>query len=154
MYDQALYCVLRAERFSDFPADMKIDSSQAVKTLRKIIKEQLTANDEQVLKLTTVHSGKPKLVIFDSIGSFTKDIAKELDGDYSVVVLGEFNPSLAWWGDILWFEWCDNNLAEATRMADWDQQLICRVHGCSGASKLGKRRRYRIRGGTYKKRFS
>ncbi|MCH8929222.1 MAG: glycosyltransferase [Candidatus Marinimicrobia bacterium] len=129
MYDQALYCVLRAARFEDFPKDMKSNCDQAVKTLREIIKDQLTATDEQVSKLTTVHPGKPKLVIFDSIGSFTKDIANELDGDYSVVVSNEFNPSLAWWGDLLWFDWCDNNLAEATRMTGWEQRIICRVHG-------------------------
>ena len=69
------------------------------------------------------------MVIFDSFGSFTEKIAESLDGDYSVVVSKEFNPSLAWWADLLWFDFCDANIVEATRMAGWEQQLICRVHG-------------------------
>ena len=45
------------------------------------------------------------------------------------MVSKEFNPSLAWWADLLWFDFCDANIVEATRMAGWEQQLICRVHG-------------------------
>ena len=129
MYDQALYCVLKARKFGDFPPKLRDKAEDAVIQLRSVIREQLTANDKQVSKVATVHEGKPKLVIFDSFGSFTGEIAESLDGDYSVVVSKEFNPSLAWWADLLWFDFCDANIVEATRMAGWEQQLICRVHG-------------------------
>jgi len=97
--------------------------------LRGVIKEQLTANDAEISKIATVRKGKPKLVIFDSFGSFTKEIADRFDGDFTVVVAREFNPSLAWWGDTVWFDFCDQNIREASRMAGWEQQIICRVHG-------------------------
>jgi len=129
MYDQALYCVLKARKFGDFPPNLRDKAEDAIVTLRSVIREQLTANDEQLSKIAKVHEGKPKLVIFDSFGSFTGEIADSLDGDYSVVVSKEFNPSLAWWADLLWFDFCDANIVEATRMAGWEQQMICRVHG-------------------------
>ena len=129
MYDQALYCVLQARRFGDFPPNLRKKAEDAIVELRGVIREQLTAKDEQVSKVAKVHGGKPKLVIFDSFGSFTREIAESLDGDYSVVVSKEFNPSLAWWADLLWFDFCDANIVEATRMTGWEQQVICRVHG-------------------------
>ena len=129
MYDQALYCVLKAGKFGDFPPNLRETREQAVVKLREVIKEQLTADDAEISKIATVHKGKPKLVIFDSFGSFTKEIADRFEGDYTVVVSNEFNPSLAWWGDTVWFDFCDENLREATRMSGWEQQIICRVHG-------------------------
>ena len=129
MYDQSLFCVLKARKFNDFPPDLRNKADDAIVKLRDVIREQLTATDKQVSKVATVHGGKPKLVIFDSFGSFTSGIADSLDGEYSVVVSKEFNPSLAWWADILWFDFCDANIVEATRMAGWEQQIICRVHG-------------------------
>ncbi|MCH7955400.1 MAG: glycosyltransferase [Candidatus Marinimicrobia bacterium] len=129
MYDQALYCVLKARKFGDFPPNLKDKAGEAIITLRSVIREQLTAKDEQVSKVATIHEGKPKLVIFDSFGSFTSGIADSLDGAYTVLVSKEFNPSLAWWADIIWFDFCDANIVEATRMSGWEQQIICRVHG-------------------------
>ena len=129
MYDQALYCVLKARKFGDFPPNLRDKAEDAIVQLRGVIREQLTATDKQVSKIAKIHDGKSKLVIFDSFGSFTVEIAESLDGDQTVVVSNEFNPSLAWWADILWFDFCDANIAEATRMAGWEQQIICRVHG-------------------------
>ena len=72
MYDQALYCVLKAGKFGDFPPNLRETCEEAVVKLRGVIKEQLTADDEEISKIATVRKGKPKLVIFDSFGSFTK----------------------------------------------------------------------------------
>ena len=76
-----------------------------------------------------IGSRKKNLVMFDSLGSFTPTIAKELSDKYNVVIEKHFKPALAWWADTVWFEWGDHNLIEATRLIHYDQKIIVRVHG-------------------------
>lgn len=130
MFDQALACVFDAGNFPEFPYDMKDIAANAVATLRSIIKDQLTLTNDDLKKLKIrVNKKKKNLVIFDSIGSFTVDIANELKDKYNVVVLEKFNPRYAWWADIVWYDFCDNNVIDGASMLDWESQLICRVHG-------------------------
>ncbi len=140
MYDRALECALASVQFPEYPKDMRDKGVHAIETLRNIIQTQMTMNDKDVLymanrdkkddeKKWTIKSRKQNLVIFDSIGSFTGAIAKELSDKYNVVIEKQFKPALVWWADVVWFEWGDANIIEATRMLYWKQKIIVRVHG-------------------------
>ena len=72
---------------------------------------------------------RQRLLFIDALGSFTGALARTLEEDYQVKVLKAFDPRWVWWSDIAWFEWCDDNLVEATRYQDYEQQIICRIHG-------------------------
>ena len=71
---------------------------------------------------------KRNVVIFDRIGSFTKDIA---DGfkkvGCNVVAVRDYDKTLAEWADIIWQEWADDNAVKSTN--EYPAKTILRIHG-------------------------
>lgn len=57
-----------------------------------------------------------KIVIFDPyVGKFTQDMENWWkDHGHEVERQTYYNPQLAEWGDVIWFDTCDNNLASGT----------------------------------------
>ena len=71
---------------------------------------------------------KPHLVVFDQFGQFTPPLIKHWNERFHVKVSQRFTPSLMSWADVAWFEWCDQSIAEATKVRHPDVKIICRLH--------------------------
>ena len=77
---------------------------------------------------------KMKILFFDHIGSFSKDIIKELGKTHEVKVvpkqqslyinqyISEEKP------DLIWFEWCEQPLIIASQTEKKEYRVICRLH--------------------------
>ena len=87
-------------------------------------------------RMRPTNKDKHNILIVDRLGSFTGDIAKHLDGKgYPVATRQECDEQWATWSDLMWFEWCDNNIVQ------WSQRrmsrpVICRLHSYEAFSDL------------------
>ena len=73
-------------------------------------------------------SGKNRnLLMVDKIGSFTGDLAQAFAARWNVDRVPACDPRWKGWADAVWFEWCDENLIEASRQP-WTVPVICRLH--------------------------
>lgn len=84
------------------------------------------ASDETRVSL---HSDRKILTIFDRTLQFTREvmeIGEELG--YEVEIYREFEPRIAYRGDIWWCDWADENAVLASRTYRGDRKLIVRCH--------------------------
>ncbi len=73
-----------------------------------------------------------KIVVYDEDNRFTflSDIRDRLAQKYNVATSVKYQAEYAKWGDIVWFEWCNQNVVEATSLdKPKNQKWIVRLHG-------------------------
>jgi glycosyltransferase involved in cell wall biosynthesis len=70
---------------------------------------------------------RPNMIIVDSLGSFSKDIANHMGRSYDVRVMNAPDEKEKAWADVAWFEWCDQNIIKWSR-EQWSAPIICRLH--------------------------
>lgn len=78
---------------------------------------------------------KPNLLIVDAIGSFTEDIAISMKRFYEVVVAPAMDEKWKAWADVVWFEWCDQNIVQWSH-TDWNIPTVCRLHSYEAFSDM------------------
>ncbi len=79
-----------------------------------------------MLDKLTIQTGsidKKNVLIVDRTGQFTKELKDRLSGNYNVVLLDRFSPQHCRWADVIWFDWCDENLVTASQVR-WDAAVI------------------------------
>lgn len=76
----------------------------------------------------TRDGGRKNLVVFDSTNQFTGELVKHWSKTMNVRVEKDFSPSAYAWSDIAWFEWCDENVIQGSRLRPDGVKTICRLH--------------------------
>ncbi len=134
-YEQAIICGTKVQSYNNLPDIHRKDMDRAIPIFQQVIKEDLILTDEDIAESAKknggieIKQGKPKLIIFDNIGSFTKDIMDYFNADgYNALRNQEFAAGLGWWADVAFFEWCNENIAIASTQESIEAQVIVRVH--------------------------
>jgi glycosyltransferase involved in cell wall biosynthesis len=70
---------------------------------------------------------RPNMIVVDSLGSFSKDIANHMGKTHDVRVMNAADDKEKAWCDVAWFEWCDQNIVNWSR-SEWSAPVICRLH--------------------------
>lgn len=113
-------------------ATKAIEAGQMPRTAQANLEAGIEYWSEQLLKeigrKKTRKDGKPNLLVFDSIGSFTGPLVEHWSKRYNVQVEQEFKSEAVTWADIIWCEWCDNNVMILSNRRLKDVPVICRLH--------------------------
>lgn len=135
-YEQAIMCATKVQSYNNLPPIHRKDMDRAVPIWQQELKGDLILNDEDVVKGAIkdggieIKKGKPKLVVFDNFGSFTTDIIEHFHKDgYTAVRNPEFVAGLAWWANVVWYDFCDENIVHGSMQEAIEAQVIVRVHG-------------------------
>lgn len=80
--------------------------------------------------------GDTNLLIVDRLGSFTVDLGQYFANQgWSVTRRAQLDDRWRAWPDLVWFEWCDQNLLEGTQQP-WHCPVICRLHSYEAFTDL------------------
>lgn len=119
----ALQTAKKVLEFDDLPDQIRQEVTRAVNSWRYKIRKK-------IVKPRTKWGAKvPKIAITDKIGSFSKHLVRDWKNrGYEVEVRDRFDDSLGDWADVIWYEWCDDNLIRSQGVP-WRAKSICRLHG-------------------------
>ena len=82
-----------------------------------------------------VSAADANFLIVDRIGSFSGDVAQHFAGKMNVIRRNDCDERWKAWANLVWFEWCDQNLIQWSRQK-WHCPVICRLHSYEAFSDM------------------
>lgn len=78
---------------------------------------------------------RPNLIVVDQLQSFSKDLVMHWGEKYDVRVMNTPDEREKAWADIAWFEWCDQNIINWSKI-EWEAPIICRLHSYEAFTEM------------------